>query len=133
MGDDRRFASERIDASDEAQLAELIASIGPDAVLNATDPRFNEPIFNACFVTGTTYLDMAITLSRPHPERPYEEPGVKLGDGQFARAREWEEAGLLALVGIASSPASQTSSPATPPTTSSTRSTRSACAMAPTS
>jgi saccharopine dehydrogenase (NAD+, L-lysine forming) len=104
MGDDRRFASARVDASDEAQLAELIASIAPDAVLNATDPRFNEPIFNACFVTGTTYLDMAMTLSRPHPERPYEEPGVKLGDAQFAGAGQWEEAGLLALVGIGVEP-----------------------------
>jgi saccharopine dehydrogenase (NAD+, L-lysine-forming) len=104
MGDDRRFASARVDASDEAQLAELIASIAPDAVLNATDPRFNEPIFNACFVTGTTYLDMAMTLSRPHPDRPHEEPGVKLGDAQFARAREWEDAGLLALVGIGVEP-----------------------------
>jgi saccharopine dehydrogenase (NAD+, L-lysine forming) len=104
MGDDRRFASARVDASDEAQLAELIASIAPDAVLNATDPRFNEPIFKACFVTGTTYLDMAMTLSRPHPDRPHEEPGVKLGDAQFARAREWEDAGLLALVGIGVEP-----------------------------
>jgi saccharopine dehydrogenase (NAD+, L-lysine-forming) len=104
MGDDRRFASARVDASDEAQLAELIASIAPDAVLNATDPRFNEPIFNACFVTGTTYLDMAMTLSKPHPERPHEEPGVKLGDAQFAAARQWEEAGLLALVGIGVEP-----------------------------
>jgi saccharopine dehydrogenase (NAD+, L-lysine-forming) len=103
-GDDCRFASARVDASDEAQLAELIASIAPDAVLNATDPRFNEPIFNACFVTGTTYLDMAMTLSRPHPERPYEEPGVKLGDAQFAAASQWEEAGLLALVGIGVEP-----------------------------
>jgi saccharopine dehydrogenase (NAD+, L-lysine-forming) len=104
MGDDARFASARVDASDEAQLAELIASVGPDAVLNATDPRFNEPIFNACFVTGTTYLDMAMTLSKPHPDKPYEEPGVKLGDAQFAAAREWEHAGLLALVGIGVEP-----------------------------
>jgi saccharopine dehydrogenase (NAD+, L-lysine forming) len=104
MGDDARFGSARVDASDEAQLAELIAATGPDAVLNATDPRFNEPIFNACFVTGTTYLDMAMTLSRPHPDKPYEEPGVKLGDAQFAVARQWEEAGLLALVGIGVEP-----------------------------
>jgi saccharopine dehydrogenase (NAD+, L-lysine forming) len=103
-GDEARFASAQVDASDEAQLAELIASTDPDAVLNATDPRFNEPIFNACFVTGTTYLDMAMTLSRPHPDKPHEEPGVKLGDAQFARAREWEDAGLLALVGIGVEP-----------------------------
>jgi saccharopine dehydrogenase-like NADP-dependent oxidoreductase len=104
LGEGGRFAAAGVDASNEAQLAELIASIGPDAVLNATDPRFNEPIFNACFVTGTTYLDMAMTLSRPHPERPYEEPGIKLGDAQFARASEWEEAGLLALVGVGVEP-----------------------------
>ena len=104
LGDETRFGSAQVDASDERQVAELIEETGPDAVLNATDPRFNEPIFNACFVTGTTYLDMAMTLSTPHPERPYEEPGVKLGDAQFARAREWEEAGLLALVGIGVEP-----------------------------
>jgi hypothetical protein len=27
---------------------------------------------------------MAATLSEPHPERPYELPGVMLGDAQFA-------------------------------------------------
>jgi saccharopine dehydrogenase (NAD+, L-lysine forming) len=101
---DPRFAAAQVDASNERELAELIESIRPDAVLNATDPRFNEPIFDACFATGTTYLDMAMTLSRPHPERPHEEPGVKLGDVQFARAGEWEEAGLLALVGIGVEP-----------------------------
>jgi saccharopine dehydrogenase-like NADP-dependent oxidoreductase len=104
LGEAGRFAAAGVDASDQAQLAELIASIAPDAVLNATDPRFNEPIFNACFVTDTTYLDMAMTLSKRHPERPYEEPGVKLGDAQFAAARRWEEAGLLALVGIGVEP-----------------------------
>jgi len=104
LGEGGRFAAAGVDASNAAQVADLITSIGPDAVLNATDPRFNEPIFDACFVTGTTYLDMAMTLSRPHPERPYEEPGVKLGDAQFARASEWQEAGLLALVGVGVEP-----------------------------
>jgi saccharopine dehydrogenase (NAD+, L-lysine forming) len=47
---------------------------------------------------------MAMTLSKPHPERPYEEPAVKLGDVQFAVADRWEEAGLLALVGIGVEP-----------------------------
>jgi saccharopine dehydrogenase (NAD+, L-lysine forming) len=104
LGDDTRFASAQVDAADETQLAELIAATGPDAVLNATDPRFNEPIFNACFVTGTTYLDMAMTLSTPHPDRPFAESGVKLGDAQFAAADQWKEAGLLALVGIGVEP-----------------------------
>jgi saccharopine dehydrogenase-like NADP-dependent oxidoreductase len=40
----------------------------------------------------------------PHPDRPFEDPYVKLGDDQFALARDWEEAGLLALVGIGVEP-----------------------------
>ena len=35
---------------------------------------------------GATYLDMAMSLSHPHPERPHELTGVKLGDEQFALA-----------------------------------------------
>ena len=55
-----------------------------DTILNACDPRLNPPIFDAALEAGCTYLDMAMTLSRPHPERPYEETGVLLGDEQFA-------------------------------------------------
>src|ERR671910_2127303 len=47
---------------------------------------------------------MAMTLSRRHPEKPYEQTGVMLGDEQFAAASKWEEAGLLALVGIGVEP-----------------------------
>ena len=65
---------------------------------------FNVPIFDACFEAGVTYLDMAMTLSEPHPNDPYEQTGVKLGDYQFERAAAWEEKGLLALVGIGIEP-----------------------------
>jgi saccharopine dehydrogenase-like NADP-dependent oxidoreductase len=47
---------------------------------------------------------MAMSLSRPHPERPYEETGVKLGDEQFALTGEWAAAGRLALVGMGVEP-----------------------------
>jgi saccharopine dehydrogenase (NAD+, L-lysine forming) len=47
---------------------------------------------------------MAMSLSQPHPQRPYEETHVKLGDEQFARAEAWEEAGLLALLGMGVEP-----------------------------
>jgi len=82
----------------------LIERLRPDAVLNACDPRFNEPIFDAAFRTRTTYLDMAMTLSHPHPQRPHELPGVMLGDVQLARHEQWEQAGILALVGIGVEP-----------------------------
>jgi saccharopine dehydrogenase (NAD+, L-lysine-forming) len=104
LGEAGRFSAERVDASDRAALVKLIEKVRPDAVLNACDPRFNEPIFGAAFDARTTYLDMAMTLSHPHPERPYEQPGVMLGDVQLARSEQWEQAGLLALVGIGVEP-----------------------------
>src|ERR1700694_1863421 len=90
LGDPGLFAGERVDASDRAELASLIGRVKPDAVLNACDPRFNEPIFGAAFEAKVTYLDMAMTLSHPHPERPYELPGEMLGDRQLARHEEWQ-------------------------------------------
>ena len=98
--DDERFAAAQVDASDQASVAALAREA--DAVLNATDPRFNPPIFEAAFEARCTYLDMAMTLSEPHP-RPYN-PGVMLGDAQFAEHERWRDAGLLALVGIGVEP-----------------------------
>src|SRR3954468_23261553 len=47
---------------------------------------------------------MAMTLSSRHPEKPFELPGVLLGDEQFAASARWEQAGQLALVGIGVEP-----------------------------
>ncbi|HYI75634.1 MAG TPA: saccharopine dehydrogenase NADP-binding domain-containing protein, partial [Gaiellaceae bacterium] len=102
--DDDRFSAHRIDASSKDGVVALIRATRADAVLNSVDPLFNVPIFDACFEAGVTYLDMAMTLSEPHPTNPYEEVGVKLGDYQFERASEWEEKSLLALVGIGIEP-----------------------------
>ncbi len=104
LGEPDRFTAERVDASDRGDLVELIGRVRPDAVLNACDPRFNEPIFAAAFEARVTYLDMAMTLSHPHPERPHELPGEMLGALQLAQSDAWEQAGLLALVGIGVEP-----------------------------
>jgi len=104
LGEPDRFTAERVDASNREELVQLIARVSPDAVLNACDPRFNEPIFAAAFAAHVTYLDMAMTLSHPHPQRPYELPGEMLGDRQLAEHERWQQAGLLALVGIGVEP-----------------------------
>jgi saccharopine dehydrogenase-like NADP-dependent oxidoreductase len=103
LGDDR-LAAARVDASSAESVASLIREHGATHVLNAVDPRFVLPIFDGCFAAGTTYLDMAMSLSYPHPEQPYALTGVKLGDDQFAKEQEWKDAGLLALVGIGVEP-----------------------------
>jgi saccharopine dehydrogenase-like NADP-dependent oxidoreductase len=102
--DDGRFAAARVDASSAEAVAELTRSVGADVVLNACDPRLNPPVFDGVFAAGATYLDMAMHLSTPHPERPYEECGVKLGDAQFEVADRWEANEQLALVGIGVEP-----------------------------
>jgi len=99
-----RFSAATVDASDPTAITELCRVEGITHVLNAVDPRFVMPIFTGAFEAGVTYLDMALSLSEPHPEEPYGEPGVKLGDAQFAQAAAWEERGLLALVGMGVEP-----------------------------
>jgi len=90
---DERFAAAQVDASDQASVAALARE--HDTVLNATDPRFNMPIFEAAFEARCTYLDMAMSLS---------EPGLLLGKLQLDQHERWADAGLLALVGIGVEP-----------------------------
>jgi saccharopine dehydrogenase (NAD+, L-lysine-forming) len=91
--DDPRFAAAQVDASDAESVAPLAREA--DVVLNATDPRFNMPIFEAALETRCTYLDMAMSLSGPD---------VMLGQLQLEQDERWREAGLLALVGIGVEP-----------------------------
>ena len=101
---DPRLAATTVDASDEANIREVARRHRCDVIVNACDPRFNPPIFDAALSAGCTYLDMAMTLSEPHPKEPFARTGVKLGDAQFAVAEDWEQRGLLALVGIGVEP-----------------------------
>ncbi|MEZ0089292.1 saccharopine dehydrogenase family protein [Streptacidiphilus sp. EB129] len=103
-GPESRFSAVRIDAADQDAVTALLTEQRCDVLLNATDPRFVLPLFEAALAAGAHYLDMAMSLSKPHPERPHELCGVKLGDDQFARAEHWEKAGLLALVGMGVEP-----------------------------
>lgn len=99
-----RFVAAVVDASSPAAVEALVRECGATHVLNAVDPRFVMPIFEGVRAAGADYLDMAMSLSHPHPDRPHELPGVKLGDEQFAASGDWESAGRLALVGIGVEP-----------------------------
>src|SRR3954471_24843591 len=101
---DARFSAARVDATWADDVAEVVGQHGITHVMNAVDPRFVMPIFNGALAGGADYLDMAMSLSQRHAERPYELTGVKLGDEQFAVEDQWEAAGRLALVGIGVEP-----------------------------
>ncbi|MFY1685092.1 saccharopine dehydrogenase family protein [Micromonospora sp. WMMD730] len=99
-----RFVAARVDAASADAVAALCREHRITHVLNAVDPRFVMPIFDGAFAAGADYLDMAMSLSHPHPARPYTQTGVKLGDEQFAAATTWADAGRLALCGIGIEP-----------------------------
>jgi saccharopine dehydrogenase (NAD+, L-lysine-forming) len=101
---DPRFRSIRLDASNETAIRAALSELRIDAVLGATDPRFTMPIFRAALAGRVHYMDMAMSLSQPHPGDPYRQTGVKLGDEQFALADAWAGSGRLAVVGMGVEP-----------------------------
>lgn len=104
LGDAERFPIESIDASKQENIETLAKKYNVDLIMNAVDPVFNKQIFDAAYNVGANYMDMAMTLSEPHPTDPFNKVGVKLGDYQFEKAEDWEKKGLLALVGFGVEP-----------------------------
>ncbi|MEA4909331.1 MAG: saccharopine dehydrogenase C-terminal domain-containing protein [Anaerolineaceae bacterium] len=98
------YLTEWVDASKQEMVEALARKHGVDLIMNACDPQYNMPIFNAAFQAGCTYMDMAMSLSEPHAVDPFHRPGLKLGDLQFKQARAWEEKGLLAVLGLGVEP-----------------------------
>ena len=104
LGEPNRFPVETIDASNQENVEALAKKYDVDLIMNAVDPIFNKQIFDAAYNAGATYMDMAMTLSEPHPTDPYHLTGIKLGDYQFNKSKDWEGKGLLALVGFGVEP-----------------------------
>src|SRR5512134_1329541 len=104
LGDPKRFPIEYIDASRQEDIEALAKKHNVNLIMNAVDPVFNKQIFDAAYNVGVTYMDMAMTLSEPHPDDPFQKTGIKLGDYQFERSPDWEKKGLLALVGMGVEP-----------------------------
>lgn len=99
-----RFTAEKIDAGDPDAVASVAMAHAATHVMNAVEPKFVPTIFAGALAAGCDYLDMAMSLSEPHPTDPYTQTGVKLGDDQFAQSPDWETAGRLALVGMGVEP-----------------------------
>jgi len=104
LDDPGKFKADQIDARDEAGIKALIEKVKADVVVNACDPRVNQPIFNAAFAAHCHYIDLAMNLSEPHPTNPYNEVGIPLGHAQLEASDQWKEKGLLALVGMGVEP-----------------------------
>ncbi len=99
-----QFSAAHIDASSPEAVTQLAREHRVDLVMNAVDPQFVMHIFKGTLSADASYMDMAMSLSRPHQQRPFEEPGVKLGDEQLEMADAWHRSGRLALVGMGMDP-----------------------------
>lgn len=99
VGEPERFIPEQVNANKKEEIIALAKKHDVDLIMNACDPSYDMTIFEAAFEANCTYMDMAMSLSVQHPEDPYGKTHIKLGDEQFERAKEWEEKGLLALIG----------------------------------
>ena len=104
LGDSKRFPIEYVDAGKQENIEALAKKYKVDLIMNAVDPVFNKQIFDAAYNAGVKYMDMAMSLSAPHPTDPFHSVGVKLGDYQFEKAADWQRRGLLALVGFGVEP-----------------------------
>src|SRR5688572_20719203 len=104
LGGAPRFTGVKVDARDASAITELARAHRADLVMNAVDPQFVMPIFTGALEADANYMDMACSLSKPHPDRPFEVPGLKLGDEQFAMDDAWKARGKLALVGMGMDP-----------------------------
>ena len=96
---DSRFVAEKIDAGNRDEVKALAGKYGVDFIMNACDPVFNMPIFEAAYECGCTYMDMAMSLSERDVDDPYGKVALKLGDLQYAKDDDWKKKGLLAVCG----------------------------------
>ena len=104
MGGGARFPYSQVNAGDPAAVEAAIKEHQVDMVMNGCPQHFDEVIFDACLNAGCNYLDMAMTLSEQHPDDPYNKSGVLLGDYQYAKAKQWEDKGRLAVLGMGIDP-----------------------------
>ena len=99
-----KFAADQIDASHPAQVTALAQKHNATHIVNAVEPRFVQSIFEGALAAGANYMDMAMSLSHPHPTDPFNTPGEKLGDWQYEHSKDFAEKGLLALIGTGAEP-----------------------------
>ncbi len=93
--DNTNFSGRVVDASDFEQVVKITAEA--DVIVNATIPRFNLIVMEACLAGNCHYMDLAC-------ETMLKIPGKIDISEQLAMDAKFKEAGLLALCGIGIDP-----------------------------
>ncbi len=93
LGDSQKFPAEKIDARKKEQVIALVKKYKVDMVMNAVSCQYNSPVFDGAFEAGCNYMDMALA-----------EFGANMGKYLFDRAAQWEQKGLLCILGMGMDP-----------------------------
>ena len=104
LGDPERFPALALDAREAGNVTEAARAHRADLVMNAVDPQFVMPIFTGAFEASAHYMDMAMSLSKPHPDRPFESPASSSATSSSPWHDAWKARGKLALVGMGMDP-----------------------------
>ena len=102
LTDDGRFAAAAVNATDKAQMKELMNAYAIDFVMDAAPPFASNFIFDAAFESGADYANMgtwSVPMDEPAYglgiENSYTEPMTKYN---FDRHEAWKEKGQMALI-----------------------------------
>ena len=87
---ERRFHAVRSTPPVPRMSRTWLRLVGATHVLNAVDPRFVADLPWMPGAAGANYVDMAMSLSRPHPKKPYSRPGQARRRTVRPGASDWE-------------------------------------------
>ncbi len=104
LGDPSRFRAAEVDASKPDQVEALIAEHKPDLLMNLVEPKYNPGLMDIALRCGVNYMDTGSVGSEPHPEDPFNQVGVLLGEKQWVKKRDWDESGLMGMLGFGVEP-----------------------------
>jgi len=104
LGEERRFPAVKVDATRPEQVEALIAEHKPDLLMNLVEPKYNAGLMDVALECRVHYMDSGSVSSEPHPTDPYCQIGVLLGSRQWEKKPQWDESGLMALLGFGVEP-----------------------------
>jgi saccharopine dehydrogenase-like NADP-dependent oxidoreductase len=104
LGDEERFPTAHVDASNPDSVGALIERWKPDLLMNVVEPKYNTNLMDTALAHRINYMDTGSCSSVAHPTRPFEDVGSLLGAPQWKRKAQWDESGLLAMLGCGVEP-----------------------------
>ena len=72
--------------------------------MNLVEPKYNVGLMDIALECGVHYMDAGSCSSEPHPTDPFNKVGLLLGARQWEKKPQWDESGLMAMLGFGVEP-----------------------------